>query len=169
MLTARSILLRSLPPLLTAAALALRIAPALAQPLNDACPAATPAPIGVAIPGTLFAATPDGDSSCSGGPAPDAFHTLTTGPSGGGVYQISLCAATAFDSVLSLHSACPATAQNEIVCDDDGCRDPGDTTFGHLSTLKAFLAANTTYIIRIAAFDSLAPAGAYTLSISGPA
>ncbi len=150
-----------------AAALALCASPALAQPSNDLCAAATPAPVGATTLGTLLAATADGDSTCSGGAAPDVFHTLTTGPEG--VYQISLCTVTAFDSVLSLHSACPATPTNEIVCDDDGCREPGSTAVGVPSTLKAYLAASTTYIVRIAAFDAQSPVGPYALTISGPA
>ncbi len=152
---------------LLAAALALCAPRALAQPANNTCASAIPAPIAATTPGTLLSATPDGDSTCSGSPAPDAFHTLTT--TAPGVYLLSLCTSEPFDSVLSLHSACPADATTEILCDDDGCRAPGSNDVGIPSTLKAYLAAQTTYIIRVAAFDAASPAGPYALSITGPA
>jgi len=141
---------------------------AAAQPANDACAGATPALIGAVTPGTCIGATPDGACTCSGGPGPDVYHTITTGAAG--VYTFSLCTGgvAGWDTVLSLHSACPATVSNEVLCDDDGCRVLNGPSAGYTSILKAFLPAGTAYVLRIAGFDAGTLAGPYALSVQGP-
>jgi hypothetical protein len=139
-------------------------------PANDACAAATPLVVGGTVVGTAADATPDGNCTCAGGPARDVYHTLTTGAAG--LYTLSLCGGggAAWDTVLSLHSACPAGFSTQVACDDDGCAPPG-SGFGFPSRLRAWLPAGATYVVRVGAFDQAAglTAGAYALSVTGPA
>ncbi len=140
---------------------------ASAQPVNDACNAATPVTMGVPVSGSVVGATNDGGSVCNLEPTPDVFHSFTTPVAG--TYTFSLCANTAWDTVLSLHTGCPADAASEVACDDDGCRPPGSDGFGFASSLTVALPAGQTYTVRISGYDSAAAPGLYTLLVIGPA
>lgn len=139
-----------------------------AQPFNDACISASPVALGGFVIGTASGATSDGVSSCSpsGLSVPDVYHTFRAGQ--GGMYTFSLCTGTTWDTVLSIHSACPASVANQIDCDDEGCRPSGSTTFGWPSTLTTFLSPQTSYLVRVSGFDLGAGFDIYHLSASGP-
>lgn len=154
---------------LIAAAVLLAARPVASQPLNDACAAATPVTMGVPVIGSLLGATSDGAGACSLGTTPDVYHAFT--PPVSGTYTFTLCTGTDWDSVISLHGSCPATEDNQVACDDDGCRPAGSTAFGVAASLAIGLPGGSgqTYIIRIAPFDATVAAGLYTLLIVGPA
>lgn len=141
--------------------------PAAAQPSNDACANATPVALGSTALGSAVGATAGGQSACAAEPAPDVFHSFTT--SVAGIYTLSLCGQTAWDTVLSLHTGCPADLSTEFACDDEGCRPSGSTLFGFPSVLRVYLPGSTTYVVRIAAYDMGTNVGDYALTITPPA
>lgn len=156
---------------LIAAALASACAgPALvatAQPVNDACAAATPVAAGTPVIGTVVGAAADGDSWCNLEPTPDVFHAFTTGV--GGTHTFSLCTGTMWDTVISLHTGCPADLTTLIACDDEACRPVGAGGFGYASSLTIDLPANTAYLLRIAGYDQFAAGDVYELNVIAPA
>src|SRR6185295_14573625 len=101
-------------------------------------------------------ATSDGAANCGvTDDAPDVWYKFTPGCNG--AYTFRTCGST-YDTVLSIHSACPGTAANQIACNDDSC--------GLQSEFTATLTAGTTYSIRVSGY--LGATGAYTLSWSSP-
>lgn len=137
--------------------------PAIAQPANNVCGAnqatfTIPSAGGV-VTGTTVASTVDG-SACigTGGDVYWYFTPSTTGP-----FALSLCTTTpAFDTVLSVHSGCPATTANTIsaaACNDDSC--------GLLSDLPSVsLTAGVTYTVRVANYGGAS--GAVRLTVAAP-
>ena len=143
---------------------ALIAAPAAwAQPVNNACASATPALPDAVTVGDAQGATSDGSSACSLAGSKDVYHTFVTARRG--VHTFSLCTGTTWDTVISLHTGCPADSTTLISCDDEGCGLPGA---GVPSVLRAYLPAATPYIVRIAGYNSAAVLGPYTLTISTP-
>jgi len=142
------------------------IAPSAAQPANDACAAAAPVLAGTTS-GDATTATSDGNSPCNNSPSGDVYHIFT--PPVAGTYTFALCSGTAWDTVISLHANCPATTENALACDDDGCRPPGASDFGYPSTLTVQLQAGQARIVRISGYDAGALPGPYQLLIVGPA
>jgi hypothetical protein len=129
---------------------------------NDACANAF-----VACPGTNYAGstagmTLDGSVTCDGTAGPDVWYKYTPGSSGSATFS-GCSSSTTWDSVLSVHSACPGTSSNQLACDDDGC--PGSATHG---TLTLSVTGGTTYIIRYGGYYS-SSSGPFTLTITGPA
>lgn len=141
---------------------------AWAQPVNDVCAAATNVAVGQAVSGSVVQATSDGGCSCAqtGLNLPDVYHRFM--PAAAGIYTFSLCGGTTWDTVISLHSDCPATAANQIDCNDEGCRPSGATTFGWPSVMSAFLSPGSTFIVRISGYDFGSAFGQYQLRVSGP-
>jgi hypothetical protein len=140
-------------------------APAMSQPANNTCSSAASFQIaaGVPVSGTAAGATPDGDSLCALEAAPDVYHRFTSERAG--VHIFELCGGTNWDSVLALHTGCPATLSNQVACDDDGCG-----TLSGPSRLVVHLPANSTYIVRVAARDSNPTVpGNYALLVTQPA
>jgi subtilisin-like proprotein convertase family protein len=158
---------RGLMLVAAAAAVLAGAATAVAQPANDACPAATPVQMGSPLTGAATGATSDGISDCNLDLSADVYHLFT--PPVAGTYTFTLCTGTEWDTVLSLHSGCPATIANQIACDDDGCRPPGSSDVGFASSLTVDLPAGGTYRVRISGYDSTVDAGLYTLLVVGPA
>lgn len=140
-----------------------------AQPANDPCSGATPVTMGSPVIGAFAGATNDGSSNCALDATPDVYHRFT--PPVSGTYTFTLCGGAGWDSVVSLHSGCPATIENQIACDDDGCRPAGSGAFGLPSSLTLSLpgGAGQSYILRIAPYDLSIVPGIYTLVVVGPA
>lgn len=89
---------------------------AAVTPANNACAAATGVTIGT-YTGTTASATIDGPSGCSGaGTAPDVWYSYTAAAFG--TLILDTCG-SAYDTLLSVHSACPGTAANQLACNDD--------------------------------------------------
>ncbi|MBC7773264.1 MAG: VCBS repeat-containing protein [Pyrinomonadaceae bacterium] len=110
-----------------------------------------------AYAGTTIGATTDGAASCGqSDDAPDVWYryNATTDCQ----LDINLCG-SAYDTVLSVHSACPGSAGNDLACNDDTCE------VGSSVSLSAF--AGTSYYIRIAGWDGASGAFTLTLACSG--
>jgi hypothetical protein len=120
-------------------------------PINDTCATATPVGNGT-VNGTTNNAAGDGDSTCAGTTAPDVYY-LYTAPAATTVFA-STCLAASFDTVISVHSACPATTANQIACNNDTC--------GTRSQVSFPATAGTQYVIRVA---GLVTTGTFTLSL----
>lgn len=133
----------------------------LPPPANDACANATVACPGQTYTGNTSSATVDGATTCgSANSTPDVWYTYT--PASSGTATFSLCSGTSYDSVMSIHSACPGTSGNSLNCDDDGCG-----SYSAPSTITRSVTAGTTYKIRISGWSG--STGAFSLSITGPA
>lgn len=133
------------------------------QPANDICAQAMTGfaipPGGGTVSGTLAGASRDamGTTCPSNQTGPDVYHTIT--PTASGVYTFETCGGAAWDTVLSVHTACPASAANQLpqACNDDAC--------GTQSRVSALLSAGQTYIVRVGAYASTSAVGAYTLLV----
>ncbi|GEM_PF-1760313 len=131
--------------------------PAPDTPGEDACADAEAVGPGVTLHGTSVGATNDGSATCGlSGASPDVWYSYT--PTGSGFASFSL-AGSAFDTVLSVHSGCPGTASNQVVCNDD--------YYGTQSALSLFVQAGRTYWIRISGKDGAT--GAFQFTLIGPA
>ncbi|MGE3109111.1 MAG: GC-type dockerin domain-anchored protein [Phycisphaerales bacterium] len=98
--------------------------------------------------GTTVGAFNDGASGCGASDtSADVWYRYTTpaAPSPPCTLSVDTCGAgTSFDTVLSIHTGCPGTAGNALVCNDDSC--------GFSSRVEIPTAASTTYLIRVAGF-----------------
>jgi len=124
-----------------------------ARAASDSCSAATVVDVGI-FSGNTSAATNDGAASCGGtNPSPDEWYSFT--PASDCLLTLDTCAG-GYDTVLSIHSSCPGTTANELVCNDDLCATQ--------SNVELSLAGGTTYLIRVGGWDGAS--GAYTLNVS---
>jgi hypothetical protein len=87
--------------------------------------------------------------------SPDVWYRYT--PGWNGTLTASLCGSS-YDTVLSVHTGCPGTAGNLLVCNDDYC--------GFQSQVSVSVAVGTVYFIRISGF--FGDAGSYTMQLTGP-
>jgi hypothetical protein len=124
-------------------------------PPNDACAGAAPIGDGL-FSGSTSDATADGSSTCAGSGSPDVYYLYTAPSTGPKV--ISTCFSTFYDSILSLHTGCPATTDNQIACNNDFCGPQSEVTFDAV--------ANTEYVIRIGGNNTT---GFFQLSVGDPA
>ncbi len=131
-------------------------------PANDLCANAIPYTVGSTASGTTTGATTDGAADCGSSLAsPDVWYTMT--PSCPGLLRLDTCGSS-YDTVLSVHSACPGTIANELACNDDnitslqGCPGIRD------SALSLNVVGGTTYTIRVSGFNGLS--GDFTLNSS---
>lgn len=136
-------------------------------PPADACANAPFVTTGIAIGGTNALATTDAGSGDScGASGRDVYYRYR--PISTGTLNLSLCSGTAFDTVLSVHSACPATAANQLAgaCNDDGCGAGGGPSIIN----NIAVTAGQTYLIRVAGFDNASggDVGNYVLAMNGP-
>ena len=93
---------------------------AQAQPANDNCANAipiVPTTTGVMVSGTTTGATTDGATNCGSSTSPDVWYTFTLDQAR--FVTATLCAGASWDTVVSIHSACPGTAANSVACNDD--------------------------------------------------
>jgi len=120
----------------------------------DTCDTAAPLYPSYGVVACLQGNTPSSNMAgiCgSSAQSPDVFYTFM--PTCSGTFTFRTLESN-FDTVVSVHSACPATAANAIGCDDDG----GPL---HTSVLTVNLTANTRYYIRVAGYQGAA--GMYRL------
>ena len=129
----------------------------LPAPANDECAGALPLTFGVPVNTNNFGATTsfelDNAALCSttapgfaGGA--DVFYSFS--PTSDGYYAFNTCGSE-FDTILSVHSACPATPGNVLACNDNGPL----TGCGQFDGFNAFitgvfLQAGETYYVRVA-------------------
>lgn len=128
--------------------------PALSQP-RDYCVASQGILPGHTYYGTTIGLAPDGAATCAGDSAPSAWYFFL--PAEDGSVTVSLCGSS-FDTVLSVHTWCPGTIDNQLACNDDFC--------GAQSQVEFEAAAETLYFIRIAGRDG--GAGDFQLQVTGP-
>lgn len=141
-------------------------------PDNDDCAHATTLCMaGPVILGTLVGSTPDGSADCGG-----AFGTADVWYSYTAPIALNLFVDTCgtndlggidhgMDTVLSLHTGCPGTEENRIVCNDDTASCPGDLGVHRDSALSWSLGAGQTVLIRVSHNSESFP-GAFVLNIS---
>lgn len=106
------------------------------------------------LTGSTITATNDGSSACGRSEAsPDVwFHYKSEEDC---LLRVDTCGSD-YDTVLSVHRACPATQANEIACNDDSCE---------LDSAVSFVAtADTPYFIRVSGYDG--DTGAFTLNVT---
>jgi hypothetical protein len=117
----------------------------------------------IACPGTVYAgttegATVDGSASCgSSSSTPDVWYYYTA--MGNGFASFSLMGSS-YDTVLSLHSDCPGTTDNQLICNDDY----GGTPQSRIATY--FVQTGRTYWIRISGKNGAV--GDFVFSMTGP-
>jgi hypothetical protein len=112
----------------------------------------------VPIVGSTAFSTVDGSSSCGfSDNAPDNWYTFVS-PCFGHV-TIDTCS-SAFDTVLSVHSGCPGTTDNELVgmCSDDACGPNGRS-----SRLNILVYRGERYWVRVSGYNGAQ--GLYLLSV----
>lgn len=138
-----------------------------APPANNACDAAEVFTADGTLTGANETATTDGAAaSCGdlGAGTKDLFWRVT--PPASGTLAVDLCLSTPFffDTVLSVHTGCPATPANVVLCNDD-CAPGGPC--GFVKSCVSFPAVGgQDYYLRAAAF-ALAN-GTYALRVSAP-
>ncbi|MBS0198262.1 MAG: hypothetical protein JSR77_16035 [Planctomycetes bacterium] len=123
-------------------------------PSNDNCANAIGIGYG-SIDGNTSCASNDGNANCISYVSNDVWYTFV--PPCTGTYSADTCTNGAFDTLLSVHTACPGNGANAIACNDDSC--------GLLSRLSWTGIAGTRYYIRVAGFFANR-AGPFTLTIS---
>jgi hypothetical protein len=127
---------------------------ALAQ--SNTCSSATLIAVPGSYAGTTVGATNDGAPSCGvSTTTPDVWYKVT--PALTQQLTVTTCGGASYDSVLSLHSACPGTAGNELACNDDSCSSTQ-------STIQAVVTAGNTYYIRVSGWNGAT--GAFTITTS---
>ncbi len=108
--------------------------------------------------------TTDGSSGCGFGGNlgfNDVWYFYR--PAASGTLTATTCnASTNFDTIVSIHTACPGTSANQIGCDDDTCGAPALA-----STATAPVTAGETYWIRVCGYAGAT--GNFVLNVTGPA
>lgn len=123
---------------------------------SNSCSTATPIAAGQTGSGSTSGATNDGAATCGdSASSPDVWYSYQALCDG--TATISLCG-SAYDTVLSVHTACPS-AGTQIACNDD---DPS-AACGVDSVLSFNVAASTTYLIRIAGYGGAV--GSYAIDL----
>jgi hypothetical protein len=129
----------------------------LAQPNNN-CASATNLSVPGSASGTTVGATDDGGASCgSADTSADVWYRVVI-DAGQTRLHVDTCTGTFYDSVLSLHTACPGTSGNQLACNDDSC--------DLQSTIEATVTPGATYLIRVAGFGGAT--GSFTVTTSYP-
>ena len=115
----------------------------------NACP-------GVTYSGSTSGATVDGSASCgTSSTTKDVWYRYT--PATSGSLTVSTCG-SAYDTVLSVHTGCPGTTANQIVCNDDSCSRQSEVTLS--------VAPGTSYLIRVSGWNG--NSGSFVLDLTGP-
>lgn len=137
----------------------------LCQVNNDECSSALPlalanSAIGSTIDATTSAAfdlTLCGTTNAFDGA--DVFFVFT--PAISNLFEFSLCGSD-FDSVLSIHSGCPATPFNRLACNDDASPRCGQDDLRSARVRGVLMNAGQPYFIRVAGYRS--ETGRFTLN-----
>src|SRR5262249_4624049 len=91
-----------------------------------------------------------GASNCPGNGTPDVWYRIDGACAG--LLNINTCGSS-FDTILSVHTACPGTSANQVACNDDGfvngcgIRD---------SPVVFMAAAGATYYVRVGSYSTIA-------------
>ena len=127
-------------------------------PPNDLCTSPTVVSAG-AYTGTNAHATLDGFSTCGNtSTSRDVWFRFNAQKSG--AVTVNTCGSD-FDTVLSLHSACPGNIATQLACNDDAEAGP---CFGDRQSQLTFNAvAGASYWIRVTGFNGAS--GRYTLNV----
>jgi hypothetical protein len=123
-------------------------------PANNLCASATSYAIGNSVNGSTSNATTDGSATCGASTAsPDVWYSFTA-PSCG-VVHFDTCGSL-YDTVISLHTACPGTTGNQLACNDDNGNGGNNACGGGLqSGFDVSVTAGTTYKLRVSGFNGL--------------
>ena len=125
-------------------------------PVADACESARLVCPGFTYSGTTVDATNDGSATCASSAfSPDVWYRY--GPQSDGVLEVSLCG-SAYDTAISIHTACPGNSKNEVACNDDSC--------DLQSIVSLQVTAGADYWIRVAGFAG--GVGNFTMQLVGP-
>lgn len=115
--------------------------------------------------GDTWGAGLEGSINCGVDAAPDVWFKFTAACTG----QVTIdTLGSAFDTLLSVHSACPGTTANQLACNDDENLNAGILT----SKITLFVQQGQMYFIRISGFLSspntfnLGSSGFYQLNLS---
>ncbi|MHC5113663.1 MAG: hypothetical protein ACYTGP_04455 [Planctomycetota bacterium] len=119
---------------------------------SDACAEAPVVGPGV-YSGSTSAADSDGSACSFSQDSPDVWFRFTADDAG--TLTASTCG-SGFDTVLSLHEACPGGPDNQIECNDDAC--------GFQSSVTTELADGGSVLVRVSGYNG--SNGAYDLEIS---
>lgn len=137
-------------------------------PPNDRCDHATLVTTSGTYIGTNVGASNDGGTFACGTPGAgvrDVYWTFT--PDASGPVSVSTCG-TSFDTIMSVHSGCPATPANAVNCNDDclfGVGAPCPFTIQSCFTFNGV--AGQTYYARASGFVA-ANVGQITFNITLP-
>ena len=125
----------------------------------DDCGSATPIGVGQYL-GNLAGATADGAATCGSG-QPDVWYSFTAPASG--ALRVTTCSThdrlapdAGPDTVLSLHTGCPGTTNNQVACNDDWptgeCPVCGDLDTGQRldAAVTGQVSVGETVLIRVA-------------------
>lgn len=122
-------------------------------PSNDDCESAALVDLGT-VSGSLESATNDGQASCGASLySPDVWFVYEASES---TEVFAESAGSSFDTVLSVHSECPGTIDNEIACNDD--------SVGLQSSVSFSATPGELYVIRLSGVNGAT--GNYTLTLS---
>ena len=125
-------------------------------PARDDCAAAIIVCPEYTYYGSTAGATCDGASQCTTSDnTPDVWYYYE--PFGSGILTISLCGSF-YDTVVSVHTGCPGTAENEIGCNDDHCLQQ--------SYLQVPVSNGQSYWIRVSGANG--STGDFQLVLAGP-
>lgn len=109
---------------------------------NDDCDAAIAIGDGT-YSGETYTATNDGSASCgSSSASPDVWYEYVSAEDG---IIIANTFGSNYDTMLSVHTNCPGTSNNQIACNDD-CS-------GLQSCVSFTAKTGNSYIIRVSGFD----------------
>ncbi len=148
-------------------------------PPNDTCGTAINASAGGDFPGDLTAATSNGAASCGNSAGnPDAWYAFTA--TCDGTLRAQTCGThdapgldEGMDTVLSVHSACPGTAGNQLQCNDDWplSADPtacvaNDDGASRDSAISLDMTAGQIVLIRVSHFGAALRDGAFVLRVT---
>lgn len=132
-----------------------------AQQANENCSTAFAITAPGGASGSTLCSSNDGSATCAASTtSPDVWYALTA-PHTGYFYANTETSGTVtsnYDTALSVHTGCPGTIANQVVCDDDGGT-------GLLSRAVWYQVAGTTYYIRVNGFNNAR--GTYSLNV-GP-
>lgn len=113
--------------------------------------------------GTTVGATQDGPTACGASPAgPDVWYAFTA--TCYGQLSVSTCG-SAFDTLISVHTGCPATTANQLNCNDDcDLFGPGYCNPSFQSCLVTEAVLGQTYYIRVSGYSG--STGTFTLHVN---
>ncbi len=128
--------------------------------MNNACASATTIGNG-SFAGTTVGATNDGRSTCGAADASlDVWYSYTATCTG--VLTVDTCTASSYDTVISVHSACPGTTSNQLTCNDDA-QTPSACAGSLRSYANVNVTAGTNYKIRVTGYNGAS--GTFTLRV----